>query len=80
MYKEAIKFRIHGFGTNAIIGAEYAPGVSNKFFMEIEYKIGGGLGKAYTKSQGGGVGLAPIAHYPILTGGTIYRVGYKIGI
>lgn len=77
---ERAKFRVHGFGYNALIGVETRFESGDAFFFEIETIVAGDQGVAYTQSQGGGNALAQNAAYPINLSGTQFKMGYKMAM
>ena len=80
VYKEAVKFRHSGIGWNALMGVESKLDSGDALFFEIEYIVNGGQDTAYTKSVGGIRGLSASPSYPIVTGGTKYKFGYKMAM
>lgn len=77
---EGIKFRVKGFGFNAVVGVESKTQSGNKVFMELDYKVAAGFGLDRTRSIGGAEHLAPWVSYPQDLSGVIFRFGYKLAM
>ncbi|TGK11217.1 porin OmpL1 [Leptospira stimsonii] len=74
---EDVRFSVGGFAPNWLIGAQTRVTDKGFVFMEAETLYSEKLGTGHTQSAGGIVSLAPSPAYPIVLGGTQYRIGYK---
>lgn len=74
---EDVQFRVKGKGMNWVIGASAPLDDKTSVFFEVETILSGQQGKGVTKSEGGKQAMAYEVYYPVILGGTIYRVGYK---
>ncbi|EQA54405.1 porin OmpL1 [Leptospira kmetyi] len=74
---ENARFSVSGIAPNWIIGAQSRITEKGFIYMEAETLFSYKLGSGHTQSAGGILGLSPSPSYPIVLGGTQYRVGYK---
>lgn len=74
---ENTRFNVSGLAPNWLIGAQAKLSDKNYLYIEAETLFSSEFGIGHTRSLGGADGLAPSPVYPIVLGGTQYRVGYK---
>jgi hypothetical protein len=77
---ESVKFRVRAIGYQFLLGLETKLESGNKVFFELETIKAGTQGKVLTRSNGGTLGLAGIAPYPVSLGGTNFKFGYKLAL
>lgn len=74
---ENARFSVSGIAPNWLIGAQSRITEKGFIYMEAETLFSYKLGSGHTQSVGGILGISPSPSYPIVLGGTQYRVGYK---
>ncbi|WP_367897964.1 porin OmpL1 [Leptospira sp. WS58.C1] len=74
---ENTRFSVSGVAPNWIVGAQARLSDKGHIYIEAETLYSFKYGIAHPSSIGGIAGLAPSVSYPIVLGGTQYRVGYK---
>ncbi|TGK34541.1 porin OmpL1 [Leptospira gomenensis] len=74
---ENTRFSVSGVAPNWLVGAQARVTEKGHVFLEAETLFSYKLGTGHTQSLGGISSLAPSPSYPIVLGGTQYRVGYK---
>ncbi|XDD50980.1 porin OmpL1 [Leptospira sp. WS92.C1] len=74
---EDTRFSVSGFAPNWLVGAQARVTEKGHVFLEAETLFSAKLGTGHTQSLGGIASLAPAPAYPIVLGGTQYRIGYK---
>ncbi|TGL78638.1 porin OmpL1 [Leptospira yasudae] len=74
---EDARFSVSGIAPNWIVGAQSRITEKGFIYMEAETLFSYKLGTGHTQSAGGILGLSPSPSYPVVLGGTQYRVGYK---
>ncbi|TGK36719.1 porin OmpL1 [Leptospira andrefontaineae] len=77
---ENTRFNVSGVAPNWLFGVQARVSDKGYAFMEAETFFSFKYGIAHPSSQGGAEGLAPSVGYPIVLGGTQYRIGYKYEI
>ncbi|MBM9498820.1 porin OmpL1 [Leptospira sp. 201903071] len=74
---EDVRFSVSGLAPNWLVGAQTRVTDKGFIFMEAETLYSAKLGSGHTQSLGGMASIAPSPSYPIVLGGTQYRIGYK---
>ncbi|MCG6195032.1 porin OmpL1 [Leptospira sp. FAT2] len=74
---EDVRFSVSGVAPNWIVGAQSRLTEKGFLYLEAETLYSYKLGTGHTQSAGGILGLSPSPAYPVVLGGTQYRVGYK---
>ncbi|RHX81126.1 porin OmpL1 [Leptospira yasudae] len=74
---EDVRFSVSGVAPNWIVGAQSRLTEKGFIYLEAETFYSYKLGTGHTQSAGGILGLSPSPSYPVVLGGTQYRVGYK---
>lgn len=79
IFGEQIVFDVHGIGYNLLVGFETKMQNNNKFYIELEYLVAGGMDNAPIRSFGTATQLAPTGNisYPINLSGMRWKLGIK---
>jgi hypothetical protein len=79
IFGEEIVFDVHGIGYNLLLGFENKLQNNAKWYIEIEYFVGGGMDNAPARSLGTITQLARTGNisYPINLSGTRWKIGIK---